>query len=95
MGSNGGKPIIKYNMILGSDGSCFKVQHQRRGAGVDRGESHQLAQVGTSLPTRYLLAILQLLLESVDWASKHMQIVELGLWEPGLGEYIMRGKTGC
>ena len=68
-----------------------KFEHQRRGAGVERRESHQLAEVGTSFPAGNLLAILELLLQGVDWAPKHMEVVELGLWKAGLGEHIMRG----
>ena len=62
IGSNCGKPVIKHDMTLGCDGSCLQVKHQGRGAGVERRESHQLTEVGTSFPTWNLLAILELLL---------------------------------
>jgi hypothetical protein len=45
--SNGGEPVVIYDMELRSDGSSVKVQNKRNGGAMTRTESHMHLTIGS------------------------------------------------
>ena len=93
IGGDGGKPVIEDDMELGSN--CASVEAEDKG---DRGcmfgaHADKDLSLGARFPTWKLLAIGDLLVEDVDGTSRNMEVLELGVGPPSLGEDIMGAQT--
>jgi hypothetical protein len=91
---NSGKPVIKYNVPLRSDGASFRIQHKGNSVGMGWGETKVDHSGGPGLPSVDLLAISQLLLEDIGGTAKDMKVVKISEGPPGSAPNIM-GAESC
>ena len=89
-GCNGGEPIIEDDMEAGGDGAGVRIESNGNTACVFAGESHVDNSLGAGVPAGNLLAISEMLIELVDWASPRVQVVELALFPARTAKYINR-----
>ena len=57
VGTDGGEFVVEHHMVLGCDGTCSRVEHQRDSAGMLRGKTYEDFTVGPGRPAGKLLAI--------------------------------------
>ena len=71
VGTDGGKFVVKHNMVLGCDGTCSRVEHERDGAGMLRAKTNEEFTVGPGRPAGKLLAIREGLVQHVNWTPPY------------------------
>ena len=88
--SNSGKPIIKNNMVVGSDSTSGRIEQERNGAGMIRGEPNIDVPSGARFPFPKFAAVGNAFVQKVDGCTKYVHVVEFGMRPALLGENIGR-----
>lgn len=90
-GSNGGKPVVEDNVVLGCNVSRVGFQFKGNRTGVFARESHVDGAYGARLPPRKLSTIGNRFFKHVHGAPPNVKIVETFLLPATFGEDIVRG----
>ena len=89
-----GKPIVKDDVKLWSNGSCVEVQDKWDTGGMIGTQANEDLTFGPGGPTWEFLSVGDLLVQDIHRASPYMMVVEFGMRPSGFGEDVV-GTDAC